>query len=174
MKNRKKPRPALLGTALAAGVVGALAAEPARAGGTADPRAWLGTLSGWLDGNAPYPRAASAPEILIVSAAEAARLHGAEDRHGGKRLRGLYDDATETIYLVAPWSPANPRDVSVLLHELVHHRQAQGGHWYCEQAQEWDAYTLQAEWLTEHGLEPGFYWPAIALASSCTRRDIHP
>ena len=56
---------------------------------------------------------------------------------------------------------------------MVHHRQADL-HWYCEQAQEWRAYKLQSQWLADQGLKDDFYWPAIVLKSSCTKRDIHP
>lgn len=130
-------------------------------------------LERWLDRNAPYPRRPDPPRVRFVEPAEAARLHGAAERRAG-RLRGLYDAGTATIYLVEPWSPRDPEDVGALLHELVHHRQEAAKHWYCDAEQEWDAYRLQERWLAGLGIDPGFYWPAIALESSCTVRDVHP
>ena len=89
------------------------------------------------------------------------------------RARGLYDPGTGTIALVRPWSPREAGDVSVLLHELVHHRQA-ALHHYCPAAEEPLAYRLQEAWLAERGLP--LDWPrlAIALAAGCTPHDIHP
>lgn len=134
--------------------------------------ALLKDLNVWLDAETEFARRDQPPKIEVIGPARAEALYGIADRSGG-RLRGLYDADSGTIYLTAPWSPGDPRDVSVLLHEIVHHRQA-GKHWYCEQAQEWRAYQIQAQWLNERQIDDGFYWPAILLQSSCTRRDIHP
>ncbi len=130
------------------------------------------TLNTWLDAQTEYENPAAQPRIILVSPSQAAYLHGAAD-HSGGTLRGLYDDETETIYLVEPWSANDTRDVSVLVHELVHHRQSEQ-HWYCPQAQEWRAYQIQSQWLQEKQIEDDFYWPAIVLKSSCAKRDIHP
>ena len=137
------------------------------------PAQLFGELEAWLDDNSEYPRRASAPKIVFIAASTADMLRGPGGRAGG-RIRGLYDGAAATIYLAEPWSPEAPLDVSALLHELVHHRQVTARHWYCEQAQEWRAYQLQEAWLAERGIDANFYWPAIALSSSCTPRDIHP
>ena len=132
----------------------------------------LRDLNAWLDTETGLARRASPPRVVLVTGDQAERLRGVADRSGG-RIRGLYSAESGTIYLTRPWSSKNLRDVSILLHELVHHRQAEQ-HWYCPQAQEWDAYRIQAKWLTEKNLEDDFYWPAILLQSSCTKRDIHP
>lgn len=134
--------------------------------------ALISELNTWLDTGTEFPASESRPQIEFVDIERAEVLHGVTDRYGG-RIRGLYDSESETIYLVEPWSPDNPRDISVLLHEMVHHRQT-GKHWYCEQAQEWRAYQIQAQWLAEQQIADGFFWPAILLLSSCTKRDIHP
>jgi Domain of unknown function (DUF6647) len=131
------------------------------------------SLRRWLDANSEYPRRAVLPEIRLVPRGDPALLDGSGGLSKG-RLRGVYDDQTATVYLVEPWSTEAVFDISVLLHELVHHRQTTAKHWYCPQEQEWRAYQIQAQWLEEHGIEPKFYWPAIALESSCARRDIHP
>jgi hypothetical protein len=150
----------------------AFAATPAASAG-ADPGRLRPALERWLDRHGPYPPRDDPPRIMLVDPAEALTIGRHATRFGG-RLRGLYDSATGTIFLVRPWSAANPRDVGVLLHELVHHRQQTAKHWYCPQEQEWEAYKLQAAWLAEMGIDGGFYWPAILLESSCTPRDIHP
>ncbi len=134
--------------------------------------ALLFELNAWLDAETEYRERDRRPLIEFVGAERGEDLRGVADRSGG-RTRGLYDAEIETIYLVEPWSPDNPRDISVLLHEMVHHRQS-GQHWYCDQAQEWRAYQIQAQWLAEQEIADGFYWPAVLLQSSCTKRDIHP
>lgn len=73
-----------------------------------------------------------------------------------------------------PWSARDPQDVAVLLHELVHHRQAGARHYYCPGAQEPLAYELQRDWLAERGLETRINWIAVRLEAGCTPRDIHP
>ncbi len=136
------------------------------------PARLISELNTWLDTETEYREWDNQPLIKLIEAEQADKLHGVADRSGG-RIRGLYDAEIETIYLTEPWSPDNPRDVGVLLHELVHHRQKER-HWYCEQAQEWRAYQIQAQWLAERNIADGFYWPAILLQSSCAKRDVHP
>ena len=132
----------------------------------------VANLNQWLDAETEYETRMDRPRIELTSQEQAEELHGVADRSSG-RTRGLYDDTTRTIYLTSPWSADDPYDVSILLHEMVHHRQA-AQHWYCPQAQEWRAYQIQAQWLEERAVEVPFYWPAIALQSSCAKRDIHP
>ena len=129
-------------------------------------------LNTWLDAETEYETRASQPQIKFIETEQAENLRGVAG-HSGGRTHGLYDAEAQTIYLTKPWSSVNPRDISVLLHEMVHHRQA-GQHWYCVQAQEWRAYQIQAQWLAEHQIADDFYWPAVLLQSSCSKRDIHP
>ena len=136
------------------------------------PSALIPKLNAWLDAKTEYRDRQTQPRILLIDAERAEDLHGVANRSGG-RIRGLYDADTGTIYLTKPWSPDDLHDVSVLLHEMVHHRQA-GKHWYCAQAQEWRAYQIQSQWLAERNIQDNFYWPAILLQSSCANRDIHP
>jgi hypothetical protein len=131
-------------------------------------------LETWLDRNTDLPRRDTPPEVRLVTPALAASLAPGKLWAGQGRLRGLYDPETETIWLVQPWDIRNPFDVSTLLHELVHHRQAGHGHWYCPGAQELPAYRLQQAWLNELGLEPKVNWIAVILEAGCTPRDIHP
>jgi hypothetical protein len=49
----------------------------------------------------------------------------------------LYDDATQTIYLPQNWSDRTPAELSVLVHEMVHHFQnVLGLRYECPQARE--------------------------------------
>lgn len=132
----------------------------------------LNKLHHWLDEHTEFEKRDSQPNIVLIDLELAEKLRGSDNSSGGP-IGGLYDSETETIYLTRPWSPSNQRDISVLLHEMVHHRQS-GRHWYCPQAQEWRAYQIQAQWLQEQNIDSGFYWPAILLKSSCAKRDVHP
>lgn len=130
-------------------------------------------LETWLDARVAYPRRDRAARIRLVTPFEAETLTGRKVR-SGNRPRGLYDPGSATIFLIRPWSPANAEDASVLLHELVHHRQESARHWYCPGAQEPEAYALQQAWLAERNLSIGVNRIAVVLEAGCSPRDIHP
>lgn len=109
----------------------------------------------------------------MVSPVEAHARQGATGSFQRGRLRGLYDPDRAEILLIKPWDPRDPEDVSVLLHELVHHRQAPP-HWSYPAAQALPAYRLQEAWLAERGMKADVNWVAVVLDAGCTRRDIHP
>ncbi|MRU14855.1 hypothetical protein FDP25_05350 [Roseovarius sp. A21] len=157
-----------------------LLAAPVRAGEllawreAPDMPALVTHLEDWLDAASDLPRRAAAPAVRLTSRAHVARIAPMRAASDASHTRGLYDPDSETIWLVRPWSAKSPFDVSVLLHELAHHRQAGQGHWYCPGAQELPAYRLQQAWLNELGLEPDVNWIAVILEAGCTARDIHP
>lgn len=151
----------------------ALALWPATTQAAEAPIPHLAALESWLDTRAPWPRRPDAPQIRLVTPSQAAALSG-DTLHTGEVPRGYYDPESATIYLVRPWSPSDPQDVSVLLHELVHHRQAAVPHWRCAGAQELPAYRLQEAWLNDLGLKARVNWIALVLAAECAARDKHP
>lgn len=132
----------------------------------------VAVFDNWLDQNTGLQRPKASPEISLVSASFAASLQGSSALKFN-RTRGLFDPASFTIYLILPWNRKNPRDASVLLHELVHARQV-GRYYYCPGAQEEAAYRLQDDWLRERGLQAKVNWIAVVLESGCSRRDFHP
>ncbi|MEM7315900.1 MAG: DUF6647 family protein [Planctomycetota bacterium] len=74
-------------------------------------------------------------------------------------ILGFYDSITQTIVLPEGWDPTSPRDVSILVHEMVHHGQYQGRSKYaCSAQRERLAYQAQDEWLSlfEKSLESEF------------------
>lgn len=129
-------------------------------------------LNAWISKNSEYLPREGSLTIELVDADTAMHLQGEHANTGGT-LKGLYDEKITAIYLVEPWNPENKYDQSILLHEMIHHRQVTTKHWYCAEAQEWPAYKLQAAFLEENDIVPDFYWPAIVLWSSCSRRDFH-
>lgn len=151
------------------------AAPPLSAGDLPDPSDLAGLVAGlerWLDQNAAWPARDAPPAIRFVSPYQAAGMPAAQTARTG-RLRGIYDPESGTIYLVRPWSMSDPADVSILLHELVHHRQV-GAHFYCPGAEEEAAYRLQAAWAEDLDVTLQIDWFAVILDGGCTRRDIHP
>jgi hypothetical protein len=131
-------------------------------------------LESWLDTHTDLARRSAPPHIQLIGIGKATRLEAGARFSKSDQTRGLYDPVIETIYLVRPWNMRNLHDVSVLLHELVHHRQATAGHWYCPGAQELPAYRAQEAWLAAHGLRANINWIAVVLEAGCTPRDIHP
>ena len=60
----------------------------------------------------------------------------------------VYDDTTKTIYLPVGWTSSKPADLSVLVHEMVHHLQNVAGlKFECPQEREQLAYSAQERWL---------------------------
>jgi len=135
-----------------------------------DP-ALIEQIDAWIDTATDLPAAAGPVRIAFADAAEVA-VPGELASAIGRRPRGLYDPATQTITLVRPWSAGDPQDLSVLVHELIHQRQG-SKHYYCEAAKEHAAYHAQKVWLAERGLPLEVNWIAVVLASSCIPRDIH-
>ena len=88
-------------------------------------------------------------------------------------LRAVYDLTRRRILIVRPFDAGQPRDLSVLLHELVHDVQYLNRSWDCPNATEWQAYKLQEQWLAEQGIDAGFDWLQIYFLSRCPR-DVHP
>ncbi len=126
----------------------------------------------WLDHNTDFQRPETSPKIEFISSSFATSIQGSSASRFG-HTRGLYDPDTSTIFLILPWDRKNPHDASVLLHELVHARQA-SRYYYCPGAQEEAPYRLQDEWLRERGLQANVNWIAVVLESGCNRRDFHP
>src|SRR6516162_1185001 len=78
----------------------------------------------------------------------------------------VYDDAMRTIYLPEGWTGGTPAELSVLVHEVVHHFQNVLRLKYeCPQEREKLAYIAQDRWLAlfGHSLESDFHMDAFSL-----------
>lgn len=131
--------------------------------------ALLTTIVLWLSINFGLPATSDHPKVEFVPPAKmaAVRFRGlASDRQPsaaieagrsappefGQEVYALYDTQRRTIYLHEDWSSGRPADVSVLVHEMVHHLQnAAGEKFTCPQEREKDAYKAQKEWLALFG-----------------------
>ena len=127
----------------------------------------------WLSGNFGVPADQNHPRIAFMepAAMQVARFELAATRPRSGQppsampvmstpaVESFYDDTNSTIHLRYGWSSDSPADVSVLVHEMVHHLQNAAGLDYpCPEAREKLAYEAQSMWLERHGrnLEEAF------------------
>lgn len=125
----------------------------------------------WLAANFGLPAIYEHPRVELVSEARMAEIRhsrltstrpehlapepgrAAAPRPGGD-VYAIYDDVSRTIYLPEKWTGTSPAEVSLLVHELVHHLQKVGGLAYaCPEAREKPAYQAQTRWLELFGKE---------------------
>ncbi len=148
--------------------------DPACAPPTVAP-ALIRELTTWIASKTDYdtaPTMRDPPVVTFCDTGETIRYEG-KDVIVDAQLRAAYDLRHRRIFLVLPWRASDARDVSTLLHELIHDVQFSNRRWLCKGETEWEAYKLQEAWLAENGLASGFDWPQIFLLSRCPR-DVHP
>ena len=83
---------------------------------------------------------------------------------------GSFDLETFEIGLAADLDMTTVFGRSILLHEMVHLAQVQSGRRYsCPEAMEYEAYSVQAAYLREHGLvrEAGFAAISASMRGRC-------
>jgi hypothetical protein len=141
----------------------------------------LDAIEAWLASEFDLPKAGHHPRIEIVPPAKIVDVryqglpHNAatEGAPNGELAAALmrdtvavYSDADETIYLVRGWAGRTAADLSVLVHEMVHHAQKRAGLKYeCPQEREKLAYAAQDRWLGLFGrsLEQDFELDPFSL-----------
>jgi hypothetical protein len=127
----------------------------------------LTAIETWLSIEFDLPILRNHPRIELVPPAEIAALRyggrfptaGTEHATSGPSAApsdrdtvAVYSDSTRTIYLAENWTGSTPAELSVLVHEMVHHLQSLAGLKYeCPQAREKLAYTAQERWLALFG-----------------------
>ena len=85
--------------------------------------------------------------VLSDRPEDAARLPA-----GQREVLATYDPWARTVYPREDWSGATPVELSILLHELVHHLQASAAQRFaCPQESEELAYAAQERWLGQFG-----------------------
>ncbi|SDF32046.1 DUF6647 family protein [Limimaricola pyoseonensis] len=146
----------------------------AQEGRMRDAPSLLDTLALWLEANFDLPRAARDPRLVTLPSSElVAMRYGVGASVAPDRVVALYEETTGTIYLSDGWTGHSPAELSILVHELVHHMQAMAGHRFaCPAARERLAYRAQDAWLALFGedLETAFNLdPAMLLVGTvCT------
>lgn len=130
--------------------------------------------------NVEFASAATMAEVRVSRvAASGSDLAGGQGGHLARAafihdVEAIYDDESRTIYLPEGWTGATPADVSVLVHEMVHHLQNVAGLTYgCAGEREKPAYRAQARWLElfdttladEFGIDP----MTLLVRTNCMR-----
>ena len=123
----------------------------------------------WISANFDFPANYEHPNIKLVPASEITFLRyraftAAQQREllsrqsasaaqtGRREAVAVYDDQTSTIFLPDTWKGDTPADLSILVHEMVHHLQSSGHIRYeCGGAREAPAYAAQEKWLSLFG-----------------------
>ena len=143
----------------------------------------------WISANYALPASLNHPRIERVASVEMAGLRykgllsalarkasaiQAQESSFEKRrdVVALYNDQTKTIYLSDKWAGGTPAELSVLVHEMVHHLQNQAATTFeCPAERERLAYEVQDKWLGLFGrnLEAEFEINGLALlvSTSC-------
>lgn len=144
---------------------------------TAEQRAAPGlleTMTLWLTVNFDLPFTADVPALVsLPAAALISRRYGPQAIVPDGAVVALYEDAEATIFVTEDWTGRTAADLSVLVHELVHHLQSSAGmRFTCAGEREVVAYRAQDAWLGIFGesLEGVFdIDPATLLvATACT------
>ena len=124
-------------------------------------QALLTAIVVWLSASFDLPALYEVPRVEFVSATQMTAqrykpllpAERADSVHGDQAgTVALYNDDTKTIYLPHGWAGRTPAELSVLVHEMVHHLQniAKLTH-ECPQEREKLAYEAQDKWLALFG-----------------------
>ncbi len=127
----------------------------------------------WLDARYQLGFPSSPPDIIALPQAElAARRYGEGSPAAPDDIVALYDKEARAILVSSDWSAGSFAELSILVHEMVHHLQDESGMVFaCPAQREKLAYHAQDEWLKlfDQDLEAAFgIDPALILvATAC-------
>ncbi|WP_232816716.1 DUF6647 family protein [Paracoccus zhejiangensis] len=107
----------------------------------------------WLVSNFDLVPAENAPELRAMTAADLVALrHGPNSSVSPGDVVAAYDHRSRTIYLTDGWRGQDAAELSVMVHEMVHHLQASAGmRFSCPAERERLAYEAQDAWLQLFG-----------------------
>jgi len=116
-------------------------------------KAVLTVIVSWLAVTSELPATYDHPKVALAPAAQIAALRYPNVNPAFRpNVLAVYDDAHRTIYLNDKWTGASLADLSVLVHEMVHHLQNRGDLKYaCPGAREAPAYAAQDRFLALFG-----------------------
>jgi hypothetical protein len=91
------------------------------------------------------------------------------------KMKGVHYADARALYIPGmvvldnkSWKQEDPVQLSLLVHELVHHAQLYSGrHYPCAAAKEYEAYAVQNKWLEERGYPPFASQGWINTMASC-------
>lgn len=107
----------------------------------------------WLSVNFKLPSNYDHPTVELLPAADITQFRKrAGNLRNGHEVIAFYDDTKKTIYLTEGWMGKTPAELSILVHEMVHHLQNVADFEYeCPALREKTAYAVQDAWLSLFG-----------------------
>jgi len=118
----------------------------------------LEALAIWVGAKLGQPVPTSLPRLVFKPADQVTVLRFKQyaseimQQQGRPNIVSIYDARENIIYLRDTWSGATAADLSVLVHELVHHfQEAHQARFECDAAREAKAFELQEKWLRLFG-----------------------
>ena len=150
------------------------AATPVAAAETQAPPSLVDTIELWLVANFDLAPAASSPDLATVAASRLVEIrYGPASSVSPGDVMGAYDEAGRIIYLSEGWNGRTPEQLSVLVHEMVHHLQASADmRFACPGERETLAYRAQDAWLRLFGMDLesafGIDPATLLVATVCT------
>lgn len=118
----------------------------------------LEALAIWVGAKLGQPVPTSLPRLIFKPAGQIAvlrfRQYASEivQQQALPTIISIYDSREHIIYLRDTWSGATAADLSVLVHELVHHfQEVHQTKFECDAAREAKAFELQEKWLRLFG-----------------------
>lgn len=118
----------------------------------------LEALAIWVGAKLGQPVPASLPGLVFKPVGQIAglRLRQYVSEIGPPKIqpdiKSVYDARQKLIYLPESWDGSTAADLSVLVHELVHHfQEAHQFKFECDAAREAKAFELQEKWLRLFG-----------------------
>jgi hypothetical protein len=157
---------------------------------TRSMEALLTEIATWLSANSDLPATLDQPRVEFASPMRlvAMRYKGmlpdrwredsardpAMQAAQAREVVAVYNDKTRTIFLPDAWTGTTAAELSVLVHEMVHHLQNLAGLTYeCPAAREKPAYLAQDQWLRLYGLDLETEFEidkfTVVVSSACLR-----
>lgn len=132
--------------------------------GTKVDAALVGSLLGWIEKQTGY-RAPNQPSVVASQ----------EKFQMVMNMNGVHYADARAMYIPGmvildneAWEADDPVQLSLLVHELVHHAQLFSKRKYaCSDAKEYEAYIIQNQWLEAHGQKPFASQAWIDEMSTC-------
>lgn len=147
-------------------------APPVVAADQYDSPALVDTIVLWLTANYGLPAPLQPPIIVRVPPAKLVEMrYGTPDAVRLGDVVAVYKD--DTIYLMQGWTGRTPAELSMLVHEMVHHLQFSADmRFACPGEREVMAYSAQNAWLNLFGesLESAFGIDdaTLRVSAACT------